>query len=337
MIISRILSLTLLALVASSPRTRADYVSPPPTHPVGTASFEWRDEKRDRVVPVKIYFPKDATTPLPVIIFSHGLGGSREGYAYLGRHWAGCGYVSVHLQHAGSDSAVWKDVPAAERGSALQKAGMGLASSMNRPRDVSFAIDELERLQASDTFVLHGRLDLKRIGVSGHSFGGWTTLASAGQTFITPLKKANFGDPRIIAGIQMSAPANRVRTNLDESYGTITIPLMHLSGTKDVVPLFPDTTAEDRRIPFDHMAHSETCFVNFKNGDHMIFSGAPRPNETERAQDAIFQKLICAGTTAFWDAYLRANSEAKSWLLGDGYAKQLGDNATFEHKIPARK
>jgi len=334
MTIPRILVLTLLA---SSCSVRAGYAPPQPTQPVDTASLEWRDEKRDRVVPVKIYFPKDNTAPAPVIIFSHGLGGSREGYAYLGRHWAGCGYVSVHLQHAGSDSTVWQNLPAAERGTALQKAGSGLASAMSRPLDVSFAIDELERLHASDTFPLRGRLDLKRIGVSGHSFGGWTTLAAAGQTFITPLKKTTLGDPRIVAGIQMSAPANRIRTHLDESYATITIPIMHMTGTKDFVPLFPDTKPEDRRLPFAHMANSETCFVNFNDGDHMIFSGAPRANEAERKNDAVFHQLICAGTTAFWEAYLRGHSAAKSWLLGGGYTRLLGDRATFEQKTPAQK
>lgn len=335
--ISRFLALTFALLGSSISSTRAAAYAPPmPSQAVATASFEWRDAKRDRVVPVKIYFPKDTAGPLPIVLFSHGLGGSRDGYEYLGRHWAGCGYVSVHLQHAGSDSAVWKNQPQAERGSALQKAGGALASSVNRPLDVSFVIDELEPLNGSDSFVLHGRLDLKHIGISGHSFGGWTTLAVAGQTFITPLQKSNLGDPRVIAGIQMSAPVNRNRSTLDESYGTITIPLMHLTGTKDFVALFPDTKAEDRRLPFDHMPHSETCFVNFKDGDHMVFAGAPRLSESERAKDATFQKLICAGTTAFWDAYLRDSAAAKSWLLDGGYAKLLGDNATFEHKSPAQ-
>src|ERR1700722_18408724 len=78
------------------------------TNEVDFVRHEWRDAKRERTVPVKIYFPKTGEGPFPVIIFSHGLGGSREGYEYLGRYWASHGYVSVHLQHAGSDSAVWR-------------------------------------------------------------------------------------------------------------------------------------------------------------------------------------------------------------------------------------
>ena len=73
---------------------------------VETASFDWTDAARNREVPVKIYYPKDGAGTCPLIVFSHGLGGSREGYEYLGRHWASHGYVSVHVQHKGSDTEV---------------------------------------------------------------------------------------------------------------------------------------------------------------------------------------------------------------------------------------
>ena len=69
---------------------------------------EWKDTTRDRELPVKIYYPQGGAGPLPVIIVSHGLGGSRDGYEYLGRHWASYGYVSVHVQHKGSDTSVWQ-------------------------------------------------------------------------------------------------------------------------------------------------------------------------------------------------------------------------------------
>src|SRR5882672_6583070 len=79
------------------------------TNAVEIARYTWHDAKRDRDVPAKIYFPKSGNGPFPVIIFSHGLGGSREGYEYLGQYWASHGYVSVHLQHAGSDDAIWRE------------------------------------------------------------------------------------------------------------------------------------------------------------------------------------------------------------------------------------
>ena len=61
--------------------------------------------------PIRVYLPA-AGTPAPVVLFSHGLGGSREGNAFMGRHWAQRGYVAVFLQHPGSDDGVWMDVSA---------------------------------------------------------------------------------------------------------------------------------------------------------------------------------------------------------------------------------
>jgi predicted dienelactone hydrolase len=51
----------------------------------------------------------------PVVLFSHGLGGSRTGSVFLGEHWAARGYVAVFLQHPGSDDSIWKDKPWQER------------------------------------------------------------------------------------------------------------------------------------------------------------------------------------------------------------------------------
>ena len=67
----------------------------------------WRDSARNRAVPVRLRWPA-AQPPAPsggwpVIIYSHGLGGSRAGGEVWGRAWADAGFVVVHVQHAGSD------------------------------------------------------------------------------------------------------------------------------------------------------------------------------------------------------------------------------------------
>src|SRR5436305_11540107 len=106
-------SLAILALVLPS---LAALAAPAP-HPykqdagpfaVAVTRYEWVDTARKRPVPVKIYSPEKGPGPFPVIVFSHGLGGSRETYEYLGRHWASHGYVVAHVQHEGSDDQVWK-------------------------------------------------------------------------------------------------------------------------------------------------------------------------------------------------------------------------------------
>ena len=321
--------------VAEEPLT---YKPPVPSAAVSELKLDWHDSARDRAVPVKLYFPKDGAGPFPVILFSHGLGGSRDNYAYLGMHWAGCGYVSVHVQHLGSDDGVWRDAPAAQRAKALQKAAMDISNATNRPLDAQFAMDEMAKLNVDSSSSLKGRLDVQAFAIAGHSFGGFTTLALAGQTFMLPLGRTKrYDEPRLKAAIQMSAPAPTRRTDLDQVYGSITVPTMHMTGTEDFVPILPQTKPEDRRIPFDHMSAAETCLVIFIGGDHMIFSGRERQGTAEKlAQDAVFQRLICAGTTAYWDAYLKGNAAAKQWIMGGGYAKLLGGQASFEFKMPTR-
>src|ERR1044071_3671029 len=83
-------------------------ISAAPTYGVGTVeNLVLRDASRNRDVPVKIYYPrsKDPQEKFPVIVFSHGAGGSKDGYAYLGETWAQAGYVCVHPEHFGSDKA----------------------------------------------------------------------------------------------------------------------------------------------------------------------------------------------------------------------------------------
>ncbi|CAN5902913.1 hypothetical protein BH11VER1_BH11VER1_42260 [soil metagenome] len=177
------ISLKLYAEVAKS----SPYAPPAPALKVSDVKLDWHDTNRDRDVPVKIYFPTDTPGPFSIVIFSHGLGGSRENYECLGRHWAGCGYVSVHVQHPGSDDSIWKDVPVADRAKALQNAAMNVSNMTNRPLDGQFAIDQLTLLNTDKSSPLMGRLNLKTIAIAGHSFGGYTTLALAGQTFLLPL------------------------------------------------------------------------------------------------------------------------------------------------------
>jgi predicted dienelactone hydrolase len=303
---------------------------------VEVATYQWTDAVRQREVPVKIYYPRSAQR-CPVIIMSHGLGGSRDGYEYLGRHWASHGYVSVHPQHKGSDDEVWKGVPSPME--SMQKAAANPANAMNRPKDVSFVIDRLEQLDREDG-PLRGRLDTGRIGMAGHSFGGYTTLAIAGQVFPVLGQNLTLADRRIRAAVPMSGSVPKQRDKLDQAFGSIKIPCLHMTGTLDDSPI-GETKAAERRLPFDHIHLADQYLVNFVGGDHMIFSGRPRRTENVVApgwqgsgeKDPLFQELIRTVTAAFWDAYLKDDAQAKTWLTGGGCQAMLGENAQFEKKL----
>jgi predicted dienelactone hydrolase len=296
----------------------------PGPHAIATVTFDWKDTARDRVVPVKIYYPKDLTQSAPVIVFSHGTGGSREGYAYLGKFWASHGYISVHPQHAGSDGK-------AVMGSgnlldAVKKAALNPQNAIDRPRDITFVLDQLAKLNKDDA-TFKGKLNLDAVGLAGHSFGAHTTMVTAGQ-WMAGLKVK---DSRIKAIIPMSASAPKA--NLDKAYADVKLPTMLMTGTLDDSPI-GETKAKDRRVPFDKLAGIDKWFINFEGGDHMIFSGRfTKPTDAERKMDPEFQRCIKQATLAFWDAHLKNDVSARAWLTGNGLPDYLGKRASVESKV----
>ena len=264
---------TLSVAAGGETASKEGYKPAPGPRTVATVDCDWQDGRRNRPVPARIYYPEDDTGPFPVIIFSHGLGGSREGYAYLGQHWASHGYVSVHIQHPGSDTAVWKDNP---RPMESMKSAANADNAIQRPADVRFAIDQMEKMNR-EPGPLRGRLDLQHIGMAGHAFGAHTTLLIIGQRLPGLDSDAKpLSDPRVRAAIAMSSPAPQARNRLDEAFAAIKVPCFHMTGTIDVSPI-GGTTPKDRRIPFDHTRGADRYLVTFKGGDHMIFSGRQPP------------------------------------------------------------
>jgi predicted dienelactone hydrolase len=222
---------------------------------------------------------------------------------------------------------------------AMRAALKDAAAAVNRPLDVRFSIDQLERLNAAGDSPLKGRLDLGRLGMAGHSYGAWTTLAIAGEVFIGPRgREVSLPDPRVRAAVAMSAPSPRDKTTLDRAFAGITIACLHMTGTLDDSPV-SDTTAAERREPFDHTpAVGDQLLVTFTGGDHMIFSGRPRAGLGADARDALFQGLIRQATTAFWDATLSGDAAARAWLSGGEFARVLGGDGVLEQKLsPGRQ
>jgi predicted dienelactone hydrolase len=316
------------------------YAADPGPFPVATVRYTWTDTSRNRDVPVKIYYPLSSLRALegeagretaglsPVIIFSHGLGGTREGYEYLGRHWASYGYVSVHVQHLGSDDSVWRGKP--DPLQAMKDSLKAPRNTLNRPRDIHFVLDQVALLNQKDP-ALAGRLDLSREGMAGHSFGGWTTMAVAGQVAVLPGgREVSFADPRFKAAIAMSAPSAFNRQTLDRAYAAITISVLHMTGTNDY-SLVTDATPADKRIAFDHTTNATSFMLTFNGADHLTFSGHGQLPGGQL--DAEFQPYILQVTTAFWDAYLKDDAVARVYLTQGGFATTLGEKGVWEQKI----
>jgi dienelactone hydrolase len=191
-----------------------------------------KDLERRRDIPIRIYLPQ-AMQVAPVVLFSHGLGGSREGNSYLGKHWAARGYVSVFLQHPGSDTAVWRGEAKGHRMQAMHEAASG-QNFLLRVKDVPAVLDQLDHWNKTDGHVLAGRLDLRKVGMSGHSFGAVTTQAVSGQEI--ERGKALFTDARIAAAVIMS-PSSPKRGTPQAAFGKVSLPWMLMTGTKDTAPI----------------------------------------------------------------------------------------------------
>jgi predicted dienelactone hydrolase len=287
---------------------------------------DWKDDQRERTIPVKIYLPETGMAPFPVVIFSHGLGGSREAAVYLGDYWSQHGYLCVFVQHPGSDSGVWQSVRGAGKAAIMQsmkKAANG-QNLIDRANDVKFVIDELEKRNQSDP-LLRNQLDLSKIGIAGHSFGAGTSLAIAGQRFAGT--RANLKDQRVKAAIYLCPPVMGGKLAREQFYGTIKIPGLLLTGTEDNSPI-GETRAEDRRIPFDGISSPHQYLANFIGANHATFGGASFSGAESNSQ---FHEMIDRLSTEFLDAALKGDPNAWRWLDSDA-ASYLGKSAVYEKK-----
>ena len=191
------------------------------SHPVGTRQFSWSDRSRNCTMPVDIWYPaasahdgedfdpakmssfelipglgkstqnavmnaKARSGTFPLVVFSHGYGGERRQSTFFYSHLASHGYVIAAMDHVGNTTV-----------DMLSGQSAGDAELINRfiesrPVDASFVIDQM-LAGASDLDI-----DEDRIGMSGHSFGGWTTLKTVEKDTrikaIVPLAPAGGGE-----------------------------------------------------------------------------------------------------------------------------------------------
>lgn len=289
------------------------------------------DDARQRELPLRVYLPKSRSAA-PVVLFSHGLGGASTNNPYLGEHWAARGFVAVFMQHPGSDESVWRDVPAAQRMAAMGRAA-NAANFLRRVQDVPSVLDQLARWNEQEEHALAGRLDLERIGMSGHSFGAVTTQAVSGQA---PVAGRGFTDRRIDAAVLMSpsAPRRGGPDSASRAFAGVHIPWLLLTGTRDEA-LIGDQSVETRLAVYPALPPGDKFEIVLWNAEHSAFGDRPLPGDRE-VRDPNHHRVILAVTTAFWDAFLRNDERAKAWLTAEmddgGVHTVLGPRDRWQHK-----
>lgn len=274
------------------------------------------DEQRSgRIVPYKIYYPDGHDlSNIPVIIWSHGFGGNRDGAAFISRFLAGQGYILVHITHIGTDSSLWEG-KGGHAWDVLQNATISREDTLNRMYDVPFVLGQLVDWIAENPDI--GRfMDLDRIGMSGHSFGAMTTQVMAGMMFPNIEQElVSLRDDRIVCGIAYSPVpiAHLTDASPKDIYGTIDIPVFHMTGTDDDSPL-EDYGYEHRLIVKNHVKNDEQYLQVLEGGDHMVYNGT-RGKLAKNPKRDVHENEIKFAALAFWDTYLKDDRCAKEWLV----------------------
>ena len=315
-------------------------------------TFTLTDSNRaGRTFYVILYKPeKWRTGKTPVVVLSHGLASKPEDFEALAKHLASYGFVVALPQHPGSDTKWAQDFLKGYHGEVFDS-----NEFINRPKDISYLIDELERRNQSQ---FGGRLDLENVGVAGHSFGGYTALAVAGaeiefdflqqecerlygglntslllqcRALSLPRQTYKFRDPRVKAVLG----GNPVNSAIFGQKGLeqIQIPLMFVSGNLD--PATPGVFEQLRSFmwlttPNKYLALAEgQAHVDFSKLDPGIASALesvthytlPSPDLLHSYRDAMF--------LAFFEVYIANNAQFRPYLQSS-YAAYLSQNERFK-------
>ena len=123
--------------------------------------------------------------PFPIVIISHGITGMRQLHTSLAERLASEGYAVFAMDHTyDANITVFSDGSIADYRSNI----IGHPDSVSirkkqidtRVQDIQFVTRELERIQSGALrHPLNGYLDLNKIGIAGHSFGGSTATLTA--------------------------------------------------------------------------------------------------------------------------------------------------------------
>jgi len=183
----------------------------------------------------------------PLIIISHGNGGSHLLYRTISTHLAKNGYIVAMLEHYGNN----------RNNNSLENTTENLVT---RPRHVSLTIDFL---LADNWF--NKNIAQNKIGVIGHSMGGYTALALAGGV---PRTKEGVvvevvSDFRIKAIVLLAPGTGWFKHSLDK----VTIPILMFTAEHD--PITPKWNAE---IVLNYVPDKSQVVLNeVENAGHFSF------------------------------------------------------------------
>lgn len=286
--------------------------------------------RQNREIPYKAYYPSGYEgARLPLIVWSHGLGGSCDGAGFLGRHMASRGYIVLHVTHRGTDTSLWEGKPGHPWDN-IRAARISRKVTLARFQDIPFVLDQV---MAGHEFGegVEDLLDAACIGMSGHSFGAITTQVMAGQMLGKRNRKYRLFENRFKAAIAYCpSPTYNHSEGHEEIYGSIDLPTFYMTGTDDDSPVSHfDYTY---RLPIYKSAQGDDQhLIVIDEADHMVFAGS-RGKLGANPLRSVHEDIIKTSSQAFWDAYLKEDADAFAWLTGAGFSSYLAGRGVYENR-----
>ncbi len=297
----------LLGVICTAPwlplAAQSLYKTAPGPHQVKVAEdIVIADGLRQREVIFRVLYPDTPTSS--VIVHSHGGFCLPENYDALTTHWASHGYLVLAPNHP--DSPNYPDKIKPEEMAALVP---------QRLRDLSFVLDVLAEIEKQ--VGLAPGPDERSIGISGHSFGAGMALMKTGLHMRPEYESAysQGHDERYTAAVFLSAPGEGPEM-AEHAFAGLKTPFLATGGTRDRgrFTLNDITPADFRRQVFMLAPPGDKYSIILKDADHFLgglICDPDRGGEPDTNAVEIFRSM----TTAFFDAYLKSDPTAKSFLI----------------------
>ncbi|HTO57869.1 MAG TPA: dienelactone hydrolase family protein [Pseudomonadales bacterium] len=230
---------------------------------------------------VRVWQPENPA-PAPVLIFSHGFHGCATQSGFLMRAFVDAGYIVFAPNHrdatCNGGSAYWIERPQQP----FQKPdAWSDATYRDRADDVAAVI---AALGTDERF--RGRVDLDRLGLVGHSLGGYTVLGLGGAW-------PSWKMPGVKAVLALSPYTNPYLAKA--TLGGVAVPVMYQGGTRDVA-ITPSVAKDGGAYA---LTPAPKYFVEFDGAGHLAWTDVRDTDHDE----------IVAYSVAFANRYVRGAAD----------------------------
>ncbi|NJN73064.1 MAG: alpha/beta fold hydrolase [Limnothrix sp. RL_2_0] len=302
-----------------------------------------RDYERERTIPLDIYDSENIKGQL--VVLSHGFAANRRFLEYLAYHLASHGYTVVSPDHPGSN------VQSLLNSEISLESILPAQEFIDRPKDISFILDELEDLNDSEVFPDH--FATEDVTVIGHSFGGYTALALAGGIVDPPAVRTHchasnpltrapgdwlqcaaaelpygrlrLGDERVKQAIALNPIIGEVFGK--DGLSNIDIPTVVLTSTKDAITpslthqLQPFQELKSERYLVVASGATHMSVTDLSNRDSLLSQSTLVP-EVMGAEAEPVRQMLRAVSLSFLERNGTAG-EVYSQFLSAGYVQSL--------------